>query len=47
MELQPDLSQLLVNRSNETLDIGIARTFCGVQLILNHIIGVMLQIFQT
>ena len=41
------LLQFVVDRLYELLYICIARTLCGVQLVLDHIVGIVLQIFQT
>ena len=36
----------LFDRTDECLDISIARCFCLIQLLANHIIGIVLQILQ-
>ena len=37
---------LLLNRFDKRGDIGIASCLCGIQLLTDHIVGIVLQIFQ-
>ena len=39
--------QFLLDRLDESGDIGIARSLGGIQLLLNHIVGIVLQILQA
>ena len=47
MVFQSCLLQFGVDRPNKTFDIGIAVLFGGTELFLDHVIGIMLQIFQA
>ncbi len=46
VELKACCGELFGYWAYETLDIGIARTLGGVQLLLYHIVSIMLQILQ-
>ena len=39
--------EFLLDRLDESGDIGIARSLGGVQLLLDHIVGIVLQILQA
>ena len=47
VKLQACLLQMFLHRSNETLDVGIAALLGGIELLLNHIVGIVLEIFQA
>ena len=46
VELQSGILQFLFYRADELLDILVACLLCGVQFLLDVIIGVVLQVFQ-
>ena len=47
MVFQSDSIQLRLYRLDESCYVGVARSLCGVELLLNHIVGIVLQILQT
>lgn len=46
VELQPSFLEPRLDRSDESVDVGVARLFGGVELVLDHIVGVVLEIFE-
>ena len=47
VEVQSCLFQSLLYGCYEAFDVAVARLFGGVQLIFNHVIGIVLQVFQA
>ena len=47
MEFQPSSFKFCFNRTDESVDISITCTLRGVQVLLNLIVGVMLEILQA
>ena len=45
--LHAHLLELLVDRLDELLDVGVARFLRGVEVVLNHIVGIVLKILQA
>ena len=46
VEMQTGLFQLLIDRADKLLYIGITTLFGSIQLFLDHIVSIVLQIFQ-
>ena len=43
---QTGLAKLLIDRLDELLDVGVTTLLRGIQLLLDQVIGIMLQVFQ-
>ena len=43
---EPCSVKFLCNRTNKPLYIGITALLCGIQVVLNHVVGIMLKVFQ-
>ena len=46
VELQTGFRQLFLNRLDEFLDVGVAALLRGIEFLLDHVVGIMLQILQ-
>ena len=46
VEVESGLSQLRVDRGDELLYVCIARALSGIQLFLDHVVGIVLEILQ-
>ena len=47
MELQSGSLELSLDRSDEPVDIGVTRPLCGIKIVLNLIVGIVLQILEA
>ena len=47
MKFQARSLQLLLDGADKPLDVGVAGAFGGIQLVFDHVIGIVLQILQT
>ena len=46
MKFQSSLFEPCLDRSDEAVDVSVARLFGGVELFLDHIIGIVLEVFE-